>query len=55
MEQDEKFVVAAEVDTKYKGCIVAPEGAMIMATHRIVFGPDTEEACKNWKKENCSG
>ena len=55
MEQEEKYVVAAEVETEYRGCIVAPEDAMIMATHRIVFGPDTKEACERWKRENCNG
>ena len=55
MEQEGKFVVAAAVDTEYEDCIVAPEDAMIMATHRIVFGPDTEDACERWKRENCKG
>ncbi len=53
MANEEKYIVAAEVDTKYKGCIVAPEGSMIMATHTVVYGPDTKENCEKWKRENC--
>ncbi|NNE98140.1 MAG: hypothetical protein HKN25_03880 [Pyrinomonadaceae bacterium] len=53
MDQEGKYVVAAEVDTQYKGCVVAPEDAMIMATHTVVFGPDTKENCENWKRQNC--
>ena len=53
MENEKKFIVAAEVSTKYKGCIVAPEGAMIVATHTVVFGPDTKKNCENWKRQNC--
>ncbi len=54
MEQ-EKYIVAARVETKYKDCIVAPEDAMIMATHTVVFGPDTEANCRKWMSKNCRG
>ena len=50
---DTKYVVAARVETKYKDCVVAPEGSMIMATHRVVYGPDTKEKCEAWKSRNC--
>ncbi len=52
--ENKKFIVAAEVDTNYKGCIVVPEDAIIMATHTIVFGPDSKKACERWKRANCS-
>jgi hypothetical protein len=55
MANENKYIVAAEVDTKYKGCIVAPADAMIMATHRRVYGPDTKENCERWKNKNCTG
>lgn len=50
---DQKYVVAARVDTKYEDCIVVAEDAMIIATHRVVFGPDTKEKCEEWKRGNC--
>jgi hypothetical protein len=53
MAKREKYIVAAAVNTKYKECIVAPEDALIMATHRRVYGPDTKEKCEKWKRENC--
>ncbi len=53
MANNEKYIVAARVETENKDCIVAPADAMIMATHRKVFGPDTKENCENWKSRNC--
>ncbi len=53
MTNEEKYIVAAEVATKYKGCIVAPADAMIIATHRKVYGPASKEKCEQWKKRNC--
>lgn len=53
MVEENKYIVAAEVNTKYKGCIIAPADSMIMATHRIVYGPDTRQNCENWKRQNC--
>lgn len=50
---DKKYVVAARVETKYGDCIVVEEGSMIMASHRIVYGPDTKEKCEAWKSRNC--
>jgi hypothetical protein len=50
---DEKYIVAARVDSDNKDCIVAPADAMIMATHRKVYGPDTREKCEEWKRNNC--
>lgn len=53
MTENEKYIVAASVETKYEDCIVVPEDAMIIATHRRVFGPDTKENCEKWKSKNC--
>lgn len=53
MANEEKYIVAAAVNTDYKECIVAPEDAMIMATHRRVYGPATKEKCEQWKRNNC--
>jgi len=50
---DKKYIVAARVETDNKDCIVVEEGAMIMATHRVVYGPDTKEKCEQWKSRNC--
>lgn len=53
MAENEKHIVAAGVETKYEDCLVVPADAMIIATHRKVFGPDTKENCEKWKRENC--
>lgn len=53
MSSEDKYVVAARVDTSYEDCIVAPADAMIMATHTVVFGPDTKKNCERWKNSNC--
>jgi len=50
---NKKYIVAARVNTSYEDCIVVEEGAMIMATHRVVYGPDTKEKCEEWKRRNC--
>ena len=50
---DKQYVVAARVETKYEDCIVVEADAMIMGTHRVVYGPDTKENCENWKRRNC--
>jgi hypothetical protein len=50
---EKKYVVAARVETNYKDCIVVEEDAMIMATHRVVYGPDTKEKCDEWKRSHC--
>jgi hypothetical protein len=50
---DKKYIVAARVESNNKDCIVVEEGAMIMATHRRVYGPDTKENCERWKRSNC--
>jgi hypothetical protein len=50
---EKKYVVAARVETKYKDCIVVEEGSMIIATHRVVYGPDTKEKCDEWKRSHC--
>ncbi|HEY8563305.1 MAG TPA: hypothetical protein VIL74_23205 [Pyrinomonadaceae bacterium] len=50
---DKKYVVAARVETNHEGCIVVEEDAMIVGTHRVVYGPDTKENCENWKRRNC--
>lgn len=53
MADEKKYVVAARVGTEYKDCLVAPADALIMATHRQVYGPDTRENCERWKRRNC--
>jgi hypothetical protein len=50
---DKKYVVAARVATKYEDCIVVEEGTIIVATHRVVYGPATKEKCEEWKRKNC--
>lgn len=50
--KEKKFVVAARVDDK-KDCIIAPADAVIMATHRVVFGPETKQNCEKWIATNC--
>ena len=49
---DKKYVVAANVSNE-KDCMIAAEDDMIIATHRVVFGPDTKENCERWKRQNC--
>ncbi len=50
---EKKYIVAARVETDNKDCIVVEEGSMIMATHRVVYGPATKEKCEDWKRRNC--
>jgi hypothetical protein len=50
---DKKYIVAARVESQNKDCIVVEEGAIIMATHRRVYGPDTKENCERWKRSHC--
>ena len=50
---DKKYIVAARVESGNKDCIVVEEDAIIMATHRRVYGPDTKENCERWKRSNC--
>lgn len=50
--KEKKYVVAARVDDK-KDCIIVPADAAIVATHRVVFGPDTKENCVKWQTKNC--
>jgi hypothetical protein len=50
---EEQYVVAARVGTKYEDCIVAPADAMIIGTHRVVYGPATKAQCDAWKRANC--
>ena len=49
----DKYIVAARVGTENKDCIVAPADAIIVATHRKVYGPDTRGKCEQWKSRNC--
>ena len=53
MANENKYIVVASVDSNNKDCIVVPADAMIMATHRKVYGPDTKEKCEQWKRQNC--
>lgn len=53
MENEKQFIVAARIGTKYEDCIVAPADAIIIATHRKVFGPDSRVRCEEWKNRNC--
>ncbi|MEZ5426295.1 MAG: hypothetical protein R2747_08525 [Pyrinomonadaceae bacterium] len=50
---ERKYIVAARVGEGTKDCIVAPEDALIVGTHRKVYGPDTKENCEKWKRKNC--
>ena len=50
---DQKYVVAARVGTSYEACIVVEEDAIIIATHRVVYGPETKENCERWKRSHC--
>lgn len=49
---EKKYVVAARVGDD-KDCIVAPADALIAATHRVVYGPETKEKCEQWKRRHC--
>ncbi len=53
MAENKEYIVAARIGTKYKDCIVAPADAMIIATHRKVFGPESRVLCEEWKNKNC--
>ncbi len=53
MGNEDKYIVAARINTTYEDCIVAPVDAMIIATHRKVYGPDTKQKCEAWKSQNC--
>lgn len=53
MEENKEYIVAARIGTEYKDCIVAPADAMIIATHRKVFGPESRVLCEEWKNKNC--
>ena len=46
--------VIAEVGTEYEECQVIPANFGFIGTHRVVFGPDTLEACTLWQYSNCS-
>lgn len=48
-----EYIVVAKVGTRFEGCIIAPADALIMATHRKVYGPDSKQNCENWKRQNC--
>ncbi len=50
---DKKYIVAASVDSDNKDCMVVEEDAIIIGTHRKVYGPDTKENCERWKRSNC--
>jgi hypothetical protein len=49
---DKKYVVAARVDSN-TDCMVVEEDAIIIGTHRVVYGPETKEKCEEWKRRNC--
>lgn len=53
MANEDKYIVVARVNTNYEDCFVAPADAMIIATHRRVYGPDTKQKCEQWKSRNC--
>ena len=53
MENENKFIVAARIGTEYEDCIVVPEDAIIIATHRKVYGPESRVLCEEWKNRNC--
>jgi len=45
---DKKYIVAARVDNE-KDCLIAPQDAMIMATHRVVFDRIQRKIAKSGK------
>jgi len=38
---------------KHQDCSVIPVGAEYAAIYSRVFGPATEDACREWVRENC--
>ena len=55
-QETARFIVAARVASsgeKEQDCMVVEEDAIIIATHRKVFGPASREECERWKAENC--
>jgi hypothetical protein len=52
-KNEKRYIVAARVDSDYADCIVAEEDALIVATHRKVFGPASKQGCEQWKSRNC--
>lgn len=53
MAGEKQYIVAARIGTDYKDCIVVPADAIIIATHRKVYGPETKVLCEEWKNRNC--
>ncbi len=53
MAENKEYIVAARIGTDHKDCIVAPADAMIIATHRKVYGPASKVLCEEWKNQHC--
>ena len=56
MPQETRYIVAALVASsgeKEQDCMVVEEDAIIIATHRQVYGPASREECEQWAAENC--
>jgi hypothetical protein len=55
-QETTRYIVAARVDSsgkKEQNCMVVEEDAIIIGTHRKVYGPASREECEQWKAENC--
>lgn len=46
------YIVAARIGSDYADCIVAPADALIVETHRRVFGPASKAECERWRDQN---
>ncbi len=54
---DDNFVVFADIPdgtVGHSGCLVVPEGTIVVATKTRVFGPDSRDACDDFVEQNCS-
>ena len=52
-KNEKRYIVAASVGSDHADCIVAEEDALIVATHRKVFGPASKQECERWLRQNC--
>ena len=47
------YMVIAPVGSNLPGCSVKKADAMIIGTHRKVFGPASLDDCEKWQREIC--
>ena len=58
-KQDERlkgYIVIALAEStakKYEDCKVIPHGDLYPATHKQVFGPESQKDCEKWANANC--